>query len=116
MSLETSSDSDELTGLARLWAELSAIGWREALLRYASHALILLLILGAMWAGHLNLGLLQRLWDKASLNVTPLATGEAPGLAAPAQLAAADPAQVSRLADLHTLIPTRGRSTVITYT
>jgi len=117
MSVQSSPDSSELTGLARLWAELSAFGWREAILRYASHALILVLVGGAIWAGHIKLSAVERLLAKASLDVTPVATSaEAPGLAITTQLVPADVAQVSRLADLHTLIPTRSRSTVITYT
>jgi LysM repeat protein len=117
MSPESSSDSTELTGLARVWAEISAIGWREAILRYASHALILLLLLGAIWAGQTKLGLIERLLAKVSLNVTSVVTPqETTGLGITTQLTVADSVQVSRLADVHTLIPTRGRSTVITYT
>src|SRR5690242_609972 len=120
MSVDPSLESTELTGLARVWAEISAIGWREAILRYASHALILLLLLGAIWAGQTKLGLIERLLDKVTLNVTSATSISSPRettvLGITTQLTVADSVQVSRLADVHTLIPTRGRSTVITYT
>ena len=117
MSVDPSLESTELTGLARVWAEISAIGWREAILRYASHALILLLLLGAIWAGQTKLGLIEQLLAKVSLNVNTVVTPpETTGVGITPQLTVADSIQVSRLADVHTLIPTRSRSTVITYT
>jgi murein DD-endopeptidase MepM/ murein hydrolase activator NlpD len=132
----TPSDPPELTGLARIWADLVASGWHEAVLRYASHGLLLVVLAAAIGARQINLGFVDVLAEKASLNnasaLVPVATalpeqegggsgsgGEFSGpppseaaLAAPGD----DNGQVSRLADVHTLIPTRGRSEVVIYT
>lgn len=121
----------EPAGLARIWADLVASGWHEAILRYATHGLLLAVLVAALWARQVNLGFLYVLAEKASLQnsgtLPPVATLEA-------ELAAGDSGgnasmpdaaptltldkdgQVSRLADVHTLIPTRGRSEVVVYT
>jgi murein DD-endopeptidase MepM/ murein hydrolase activator NlpD len=120
------NESPEPSPLARLWADLEASGWRDALLRYASHALMLLVLAGAIWAGQLNLQLLNTLAAKVQVQIptAPLVTqsaGEAASplvTALPADLIApvGEDGRLSRFADLHTLIPTRGRQSVITYT
>jgi murein DD-endopeptidase MepM/ murein hydrolase activator NlpD len=125
------AEPPELTGLARIWADLVASGWHEAVLRYASHGLLLVVLAAAIWARQLNLGFLDVLAEKASLQnagtLVPVATpepvrGTGGGAGGPTTLPAAGPTvaveedgQVSRLADVHTLIPTRGRSEVIVY-
>jgi murein DD-endopeptidase MepM/ murein hydrolase activator NlpD len=127
------TEAPEPTGLARVWADLVASGWHEAVLRYASHALLLVVLAAAIGARRLNLDFVEVLAEKASLQndgrlvlvATPapapggddesgLADGPpvAPTLSAPGN----DDGQVSRLADVHTLIPTRGRSEVVVYT
>jgi murein DD-endopeptidase MepM/ murein hydrolase activator NlpD len=126
--------------LARIWADLVAAGWRDAVLRYATHALLLALLVAAIWARGLNLGFAD--WLAARLTLHPaggsvvLAAPNPGGNAANAAatpvpqnetvpgmtLSAAAPATatvasgVARLADGHTQIPTRGRTAVITYT
>jgi len=118
---------NEPGALARLWADLAASGWREDILRYASHALMFLVLAGAIWVGRLNLQLLDTLSDKARVSITvpapPEATHAPVVFAPPAMVPAALPAlappadgRLTRLADPHTLIPTRGRTSVITYT
>lgn len=122
----------ELTGLARIWADLVAAGWGEAVLRYATHALLLLALALAIWARQLNLGFVDALMVKAALQpggarpaageVTPtpdpLGASDIQAFLPAADLAPdpKDVAPIERLADVHTLIPTRGRSAVITYT
>jgi murein DD-endopeptidase MepM/ murein hydrolase activator NlpD len=123
----------ELTGLARVWADLVASGWHEAILRYASHGLLLVVLAAAIWARQLNLGFVEVLAAKASLQNTgsllPAATpvplpgsGDSNGFSGPPPaeptlvVAGATDGQVARLADVHTLIPTRGRSDVVIYT
>jgi murein DD-endopeptidase MepM/ murein hydrolase activator NlpD len=116
-----------------MWADLVAAGWGEAVLRYATHGVLLVVLASAIWVRHLNLGFVDALMAKVALQPGggaalvlseaaptpnplsgadvqgPLPAGEPtpdPGVAAP----------IERLADVHTLIPTRGRSAVITYT
>lgn len=128
----TPTEPPELSGLARIWADLVASGWHEAILRYASHGLLLVVLAAAIGARQLDLGFIDVLADKASLQnagaLVPVATAvpergggddnEAGALvpAGPTLAPAADEGQVSRLADVHTLIPTRGRSEVLIYT
>jgi len=133
MAVEPSSPpgaSPELTGLARLWADLAASGLQPDLLRYASHALMFLVLAGAIWAGQLNLQLIDSLAAKARVQITapappvePTVEAQSPQLALPAQApnfaslpALSANSQLTRLADPHTLIPMRGRPSVITYT
>jgi murein DD-endopeptidase MepM/ murein hydrolase activator NlpD len=112
------------SGFARVWADLTAAGWHTPILRYTVHALML-----AMLAA---VGALSRVqWDFDPLPASapveafkPVSAG--PDLASAAALALAsppvfDPLQtrapmLARRVDLHTLIPTRGREAVITYT
>lgn len=107
--------------LARLWDDVRAAGWRDAVLRYASHALVLILMAAGLQFGRLlpaafgglpaQLPLVQAEATPAALEPAGLA-GAAPafGPLAPAEQA------LSRSVLAHTLIPTRGRSDVITYT
>ncbi len=123
------------TGLARIWADLVAAGWRESVLRYVTHGLLLLVLLAATRARGLNLGLLEWMSARATLHpagaadwlaaADPAATPAPPGSTIVAGMTlttvgAGAPltttSQVARLADSHTQIPTRGRSEVITYT
>ena len=120
----------EPAGFARIWADLVASGWHEAILRYATHALLLAVLAAAIWARQVNLGFIDVLAEKASLQnagtLVPVATPvpergsggsggpDVPAVVAP--LALDEEGQVSRLANVYTLIPTRGRSEVIIYT
>ena len=122
------SEPEEPTALARLWADLSTMGWRETILRYASHGLMLAVVAAAIWVSHLNFNLTDRLTASANFAITPPATTPAreadattessarPVVASLPVVVAQPPGQISRLADVHTLIPIRGRPTVITYT
>lgn len=111
------------SGLARLWADLKASGWNEAVLRYATHALLLALVAGAIWVQRLNLDFLQSFTVKSQLDipapnlistVTPAATA---AVVVPTALPIlADVNVLTRLIDPHTLVPARGRTEVITYT
>jgi murein DD-endopeptidase MepM/ murein hydrolase activator NlpD len=131
----TPTNPPELTGLARIWADLVAAGWRESVLRYATHGLLLGVLALAIWARQLDLSFMEWFTARATLNPA--------GAAEVAEAAAEDPTpepvdpsvgqvtlplvgtpaplpdsggQVGRLADGHTFIPTRGRSELITYT
>jgi LysM repeat protein len=122
------------TGLARIWADLVAAGWREPVLRYATHGVLLLVLVAAIWARGLNLGFIEWLSARATLNpagaANTLAASDPGATPAPQNdtvagmvLPAGGPdgqsganSQVARLADSHTQIPTRGRSEVISYT
>lgn len=124
----------DLTGLARIWADIVAFGFHEAALRYASHVLLLAVLALAIWGQRVDLGLVNLLVAKASLRTagtlvpavtpTPIADDgvvrlEAlppPGPTLEASLASGAGGPLSRLADPHTLIPTRGRAEVISYT
>jgi LysM repeat protein len=122
-----STEPEEPSVLARLWADLAALGWRETILRYASHALMLTVVAVAIWVSGLDLGVGRMM---ATVNLAILAPPPTPAPVAEAQSEAstppvvaslpivvdADPGRISRLADVHTLIPTRGRSEVIPYT
>src|SRR5687767_5205967 len=61
------SEPPELTGLARIWADLVVSGWHEAILRYATHGLLLAVVSVAIWARQVNLGFIDVLAEKASL-------------------------------------------------
>jgi murein DD-endopeptidase MepM/ murein hydrolase activator NlpD len=122
----------EPAGLARIWADMVAAGWAEPVRRYATHALLLAVLAGAIWARQVNLGFLEQWAAKGAL----LPDGETAGLLATLPAVTPTPSvadaivatlpaptlmpeaggPIERLADVHTLIPTRGRSDVITYT
>ena len=135
--LPARKDPSELTGLARIWADLVAAGWREPVLRYATHGVLLVVLFVAVSARGFNLGFVDWVSARATLHPAnastagntlpasdPGATPQPPndtvaGMTLPAggpvsQLGSAS--LVGRLADGHTQIPTRGRSEVITYT
>lgn len=127
-------EPSNLTGLARIWADLVAAGWRESVLRYATHGLLLLVLVAAIWARGLNLGFVDWLSARATLHPASTASqtvaadpGATPqpqnvtvaGMTLPAggpEVQGGGASQVARLADGHTQIPTRGRAEVITYT
>jgi len=44
----------EPSGLARLWADLTASGWNQTVLRYASHVVLLALVVGTLGVGKMN--------------------------------------------------------------
>ena len=112
---------------ARIWADIRAAGWREAVLRYASHLFVLLLMFVALRAERLTAADFGRL----ELPLTAAQT-EADGAALAGQavlvaglveaapsfgpLAAPAAGALTRSVLPHTLIPTRGRSDVVTYT
>ena len=124
-----------VSGLARIWADLVKAGWGEAVLRYATHGLLLLGLVALVLARQFNLSFVNQLVDKASLKTSadgavvagiaastptpnPLDTAEVIG-SLPAGTPEPEPTTngvIERLADPHTLIPSRGRSAVITYT
>lgn len=127
-----SAASKPPSALARIWADMVAAGWREAVLRYVSHALLLVLILGVMAVSRLRLPVLSDL--TAPIAVARAAAAPTPTVSAPVEAVVSAPASagaaappvfgpvvldntaLARAADPHTLIPTRGRTDVITYT
>lgn len=125
---ETSVPPSEPSALARIWADMVAAGWHQAVLRYASHGLLLMVLVGAIWLRQMSFSFIDVLASKASLQAeggvlpaptpTALAADDGAGaLAIPVPTAeATDSALVSRLADPHTLIPSRGRAEILTYT
>lgn len=124
------------SGPARIWADLVRAGWGEAVLRYATHGLLLVGLVGLLLARQLNLGFVNTLLEKASLQTeadgavvagiaaaTPTPADPLAGATVISALPAGTPEPeptttgvIERLADPYTLIPTRGRSAVITYT
>jgi LysM repeat protein len=123
-------DSPEPSRLARLWADLAASTSGQAVLRYLSHALLLALIIVMLWAGKQDFTSAARLAEqviaKAQIDFTAFTLPAANTTAQPLSVAtaAAPPSAgvivtdtaLSRTADPYTLIPTRGRGSVITYT
>lgn len=124
-----------LNGPARIWADLVRAGWAEAVLRYATHGLLLAGLVAAVVARQVNLGFMHQLAEKASLAGgadADVVAGIAAATPTPdpldaatviGELPASTPAPlptttgvIERLAEPYTLIPTRGRSAVITYT
>lgn len=107
--------------LARLWADLHASGWADVALRYATHALAIALMAGVVWA-HSHWPA-ESAWAGSWLNgVSAPPTPTASAAARPLPLADLPTAQPTPLSALtrhiepRTLIPTRGRLEVITYT
>lgn len=105
----------------RLWADLQTSGWAEAVLRYATHAVAIALMAGVVWA--------QQHWPPPSawaggwlsaMSAPPTATPQA--VTRPLLLANLPEAQstsvsaLTRHTEPRTLIPTRGRLEVLTYT
>src|SRR5258708_5894905 len=74
--------NNEPSALARIWADLVAAGWRESVLRYATHAVLLLVLVAAIWARGLNLGFIGWLTARATLN--PVTAAGAPAASGPA--------------------------------
>ncbi len=134
MTAEPLPSKHESSGLARVWADLVASGWRDSVLRYATHGVLLLVLIAAIWARGLNLGFVDWLAARATLHPAGGASAQTagdPGATPAPQIdtvsglllpasgpggQTGDNSQVARLADSHTQIPTRGRSEVITYT
>ncbi len=125
----SADDNAEPTGPARLWADLWAHGWAQVILRYVSHGVLLVIVVGALWIGKVNLteatALADRVLAKAHIEFTAFAPASAAiaataepavALAPPPAAEAAGISSLLRAADVHTLIPTRGRGAVITYT
>ncbi len=121
-----SSPAETSSPLARLWADMVAAGWRELTLRFVSHGLVLGLMV-------LTLALSRLTWptlDDLALSAAP-ATPTAESVPGTVNRPAGDGASVSapvfgplvgetahlsRAISLHTIIATRGRAEVITYT
>jgi murein DD-endopeptidase MepM/ murein hydrolase activator NlpD len=116
----------ETSTLARWWSAITAFGWREAALRYASHGLMLALVGAVIWLQRFSLGIVEGIAAKTQLEITvpaavaPTPTAPADSQVTPAALATLpalrDDGRITRSVDVHTVIPTRGRSAVITYT
>jgi murein DD-endopeptidase MepM/ murein hydrolase activator NlpD len=108
-----------------------AAGWGDAVRRYATHGLLLLVLAGAIGVRRIDFGFLEQWAAKASLrpdgepSVPAAGPTATPTPALPDAINATLPAPtleagaggpIERLAEVHTLIPTRGRADVITYT
>ncbi|OGO48666.1 MAG: hypothetical protein A2W37_14645 [Chloroflexi bacterium RBG_16_63_12] len=94
-------------------------------MRYATHGLMLAVVAVAIWVSQLNLSVGRLVATVNLAIIAPPATPAAEGQSEPSTLPVVAslpvvvdvaPGRISRLADVHTLIPTRGRSEVITYT
>jgi murein DD-endopeptidase MepM/ murein hydrolase activator NlpD len=114
---ETSQSPGDLAGLSARLAR------PEVWLRLASHALAIGLVLGALWLARLDFTRAREVPIPAEIVVT---TAPAEATAAPAESTLplqtlAEPlptasGDVTRLADIHTLIPTRPRYDIVKYT
>lgn len=106
--------------LARLWADIRTAGWREAVLRYASHGLLLGLLALVLRLGRIDLTPLTPITMTQAAPAPasqPLAAGVAvAGAPVFGPLAAGRFTGLNRAVQPHTLIPTRGRLEVIQYT
>lgn len=107
--------------MRRIWESVTATGLRDAAGRYASQALLAVVLAAAVWAARLNLDTF--LPQVAPLEAGPVATPEALGLGVSmlslppltgAETLGTD--DLVRLIELHTDIPSRPRSTVTVYT
>jgi murein DD-endopeptidase MepM/ murein hydrolase activator NlpD len=118
------SPTEPSSPLARLWADMVAAGWREPILRAVSHLLVIGLVLLALSLSRLrwpmldNLALSAVVEPAASSALTVAAPLTGDGEVAPPVFGplVGEPDHLSRAVSPHTLIPTRGRTTVITYT
>lgn len=115
--------ASEPSFLLRLWNDLVNAGWREGALRYASHLGVLVLMLAVIGLSRITWPAFTGLPADFDASVTPEAavTLEIASLAEPASpplfgALIADDAAVSRFTSAHTLIATRGRTEVMTYT
>lgn len=121
---EPPAEARPVSILARLWADIRAAGWREPVLRLASHGLALLLVLAALRLDQtVDLAAGQAAQPLVIAQVAPAPT-EFPAVAVVAA-AGGPPAfgplvpeapALTRGVIPHTLVPTRGRSDVFTYT
>jgi murein DD-endopeptidase MepM/ murein hydrolase activator NlpD len=121
--LPTHSAPPPPTGFARVWADLAAAGWHEVILRLAAHALMLAMVGGVIGISRIPWNF-DHVASKVQMEVAAPAAAAPEAGPAPA-LSSASPAfapfipdepMLARRVDLHTLIPTRGRTGVITYT
>lgn len=128
---QASSETRPPSAFSRIWADMIAAGWRPALLRYASHGLLLLLIAGSLAVSRLRLPALESVAGPLTaaraaatpaptrLPLRPVADADAQaGPAAPPVFGpvVAETSALARVVQPHTLIPTLGRASVITYT
>jgi murein DD-endopeptidase MepM/ murein hydrolase activator NlpD len=125
------TDSSSETPLSRIWADMVAAGWREPILRFISHALLLGLVLLALsgsriaWPTLDGLALNALALNAATAEPAAQATFAAVGLSAPGNDSGSPPAfgplvseatHLSRAVSPRTTIATQGRVEVITYT
>lgn len=105
---------------ARLWADMQAAGWREAVLRLTSHGLALALLMVALRLESVDLaaGAPARplVMAQAAPNPTQLPAVPAAGRPPVFGPVAVQAPALTRGISLHTVIPTRGRLEVLTYT
>lgn len=114
--------SSQYNWIAVTWEGLTRAGWGEAVLRAGTHALSIALILLVIWGMRAFYLYLQSRPEAqppkqaafAAELPTPTPTALPPGLP-PFTRLSAYPAGIPRLALLHTTIPTRPRTEVITY-
>src|SRR5690349_13004445 len=71
-----------ISAVARIWADLVRAGWGEAVLRYATHGLLLLGLVAVVLMRQFNLGFVTALAEKASLGA-PVNTAAVEGINAP---------------------------------
>ncbi len=109
--------------LMQIWDGLVSVGLGESAIRIATHLLLVMLVLGMVWVLrglYLNTsGKGERPQALTAFSVpqaTPTPTMSPPVMPVYDPQALAEPAGVPRLADPHTIIPSRPRVDVITYT
>jgi murein DD-endopeptidase MepM/ murein hydrolase activator NlpD len=120
-NLEFGANRPRRSRLMTLWAGISRAGLAETTLRMGTHALLVALILIVAW-GMRQLYLRAQVPDPSAREAVlaaelPTATPTQPGPELP-PFSTQDSAYtgITRLASLHTDIPTRSRNDVITYT
>ncbi|MEP7359114.1 MAG: M23 family metallopeptidase, partial [Anaerolineales bacterium] len=127
MSTETPSASDPLppASPATPYAAASRFAKPDLWLRLASHALAIGLVVAAIWLARVDFSQALSLSLPADLAVTatpaavavaPAATATAPPLVLPTAAGAGLPGDLTRLADVHTIIPSRPRYDIVKYT
>ncbi|MBL8096469.1 MAG: peptidoglycan DD-metalloendopeptidase family protein [Anaerolineales bacterium] len=113
--------------LARIWRDIVAAGWREPLLRFGAHGLILLLLAGGVWLGRLPivglspLNVVEQLDSSGQAFVpaatpTPVNAGVVVTAAAPPHFGqiVAEESALDRQVNPQTLFPERTRGVIET--
>ncbi len=121
----TETPPPQISPLLRIWRDIVAAGWREPLLRFGAHALILILLVSGIWIGRLPVVGLDPLNAAEQLDTggqafvpaetpTPVNAGVVVTAAAPPQFGTivTQDSALERQVNPQTLFPERARGVV----